>query len=228
MLSRQQQPKKAPRQRLSNAARLNNIRHGSLPSARSASVNILRNKLRDNEIYQFDLQIIPLQFVLTAGINRTRAQFATGAVMILPTLMACFEEIRFLGVRLTPRFISTASGGTGYFKMWLDDAILSTATTTFTDAFSRQTVDVNITSYPVIDVTKKELQWVATDDEDLDWISIPTGSPTTFVPFTIACFAAPGTTPNTNAGTGTAAADNSSQLMLDGAVRVQLRTLRTA
>jgi len=207
------------------------IRIGSLPAARASSVDILRAKPRDNEVYQFDLQIIPLAFTVSSGVCKQRFQFQSAAVSILSTLFQAFEEFRFVGARLKPRIMqaysaSTTIAPTGYFKIWIDDAILSAATPTYTDAFSRQTVDVQIAP-PSQATSKQELQWVATDNEDLDWISIPTGSPTTFVPFTVVVFAGTGSTPGASAGTMTSATDSASLVSVDGAVRVQFRTLRT-
>ncbi len=209
------------------------LTRGSLPSLRAASVDILRTSLRDNECYTFDLQITPLVFSPAAGVIKQRFQMQSGAVQILNSLMACFEEIRFLGVRLRPKIAnfysnqSTNSYGQGYCKLWIDDAILTGGSPSYTDAFSRQTVDVDMSPTSQPNPRKQELQWIATDTEDLDWLPIP-GSPTTFCPFTVAAFAAPGFTPGTSAGTGTNAADSYTVVMLDGAVRVQLRTLRTA
>jgi hypothetical protein len=226
MLSKQSSKKKGPKQQSATL-----VLRGSLPSLRASSVDILRAKTRDNEAYQFDLQLVPLTFTPTAGVARLRFQFQTAAVQILASLMACFEEIRFLGARLMPRLVQPYSGaanGTGYMKLWIDDAVLSTTSPTYTDAFSRQTVDLMLTPMSVSGTPKhQELQWIATDVEDLDWVPIP-GSPATFVPFTVAAFCGPTYVPGTNAGTGTNTGDSYSVVMLDGAVRVQLRTLRTA
>ncbi len=208
---------------------------GTLPKARASSVNVLRAKPRDNETYTFDLQITPLAFTLTAGgVLKQRFQFQTGAVQLLANLMACFEEIRFSGVRLYPKTTTffanpaTPAYAQGYMKMWIDDAILSTAVPTYTDAFSRQTVDVPLDKDAATNVARQQLQWVATDLEDSDWVSIPTGTPTSFCPFTVAVFAGPGVIPGASSGTATNSADQYTTVLLDGAVRVQMRTLRSA
>jgi len=209
------------------------LTRGSLPSIRASSVDVLRIKTRDNECYTFDLQITPLVFVPTAGVLKARFQMQTGAVALLSNLMACFEEVRFLGVRLRPKLLQLYNNptvnlfGSGYMKLWIDDAILTTAVPTYSDAFSRQTIDVDLSPAAQPITHKQEMQWIATDDEDLDWISIPTGTPSSFCPFTVAVFCAPGLTPGLNSGTGTSIADSVTTVSLDGAVRVQLRTLRS-
>jgi hypothetical protein len=224
----QRQPQSAKQRKNKNQSAM--ILRGSLPSLRTSSVDILRPKTRDNEAYTFDLQLIPLGFQLGAGgILKQRFQFQVAAVSLLTQLLTVFEEVRFLGVRFSPRVLFgqlTSGSPSGYMKVWLDDAILTTTAPTYTDAFSRQAVDVTLTSSP--QTRKQELQWVATDTEDLDWISIPTGSPATFVPFTVCVFAAPGATPSATTGTYTSSTDMYSVVSLDGAARVQLRTLRSA
>lgn len=204
---------------------------GTLPSLRSASVDILTAGMARGRVWSFDLQVIPLTFVLASGIVKQRFQMQSGALQIMSLLLACFEEFRFRGVRLTPKIYSSVNGNgtppgpSGYFKVWIDDAILTTAAPTFTDAFARPTVDLPCDPRVQPD-KRRELQWVADDDEDQDWVPCK-GSPTTFVPFTVAVFAGPGNAPNTSAGTQTNAADSTSQVSLDGAARIEFRRLAT-
>jgi len=197
------------------------------------SVNILRSHgPKSNEkIYSFDLKMIPMILgPLVAGVLKTRIQFAAAQVTLMNFFYSVFEEFRFRGVRLMPRITNSQNANTpfpfGYGKIWLDDAILTTTAPTFTDAFSRPTVDVMLDVSDTSNPKRQELQWVAQDVEDVDWVSTR-GSPNSFIPFTVAYFAGPGANPGTSAGTQTNAADGTSLISLFGAVRVEFRGLST-
>jgi len=207
---------------------------GTLPSLANASVNVLRAHGRgsDSKIYSFDLQMIPMIFgPLVAGVLRQRVQFAAAQVTLMSYFYNIFEEFRFRGIRLRPRVTNAqnvnVSAPFGYGKLWIDDAVLNTAAPTFTDAFSRPTVDVQLNVADTSNPKAQELQWVAADIEDLDWQSTR-ASPNSFIPFTVAYFAAPGANPGTNAGTQTSGTDGTSLISLMGAVRVEFRGLSTA
>jgi len=204
---------------------------GTLPSRVVADNDVMSTVKKMSKIYSFDFQLAPLNFTLTAGLLKQRFQFSQSSVVGLANMILNFEEVRFRGVRFTPKMgtMVTPSGyiATGNFKMWLDDAILSAATPTYTDAFSRQTVELPVLSTVRPDA-KRELQWVAADIEDQDWVSVPSGAFATFVPFTFCVFAGTGYVPSATGGTGTSSGDSISTAVVDGAARVEFRTLRNA
>lgn len=201
---------------------------GTLPAISAAGVDILTAKMAAGKVYSFDVPITPLPFTPAAGVLASRVAFTAGVARLYAYLSNAFQEGRIRGVRLQARTLASASTtaprASGFLKLWLDETILTTAAPTYTDAFSRATVEVPLDPTVKPDA-RKELQWVASDVEDLDWLPIATLS--TQPSFSLAAFAGTGYTPSATGGTGTAAGD-STAVVITGAMRVEFRNLKLA
>jgi len=198
---------------------------GTLPARSTAAQDVVSFKKTEGRIYEFDLPIIPYTIGVVAGVCTTRTQFVASAVTLLSRLILCFAEARFRGVRLNLR-VSTSNDGagagiiaSGWLDAWIDDAVLTTAATVNTDAQSRAHVELPLNSTVRPD-SRKEIQWVATDVEDQDWVLTKSGAFASLVPFTIGTFAGTGY----STGTGTVAGTTAT-IVISGSARIQCRQL---
>jgi len=201
-------------------------RGGTLPTRIPGQVSIVSARETMGKIYSFDLNVLPMVFTVAAGAVASRQQFLVGQIYIFAKLLTCFQEFRFRGVRLTPQSmagdtaLATTRAIPGYILTWIDETILTTSNPASADAISRTACSVPIDSSVQPD-KRRELQWTASDTEDLDWVSIKNGAYATFVPFTVCAYAAVG---NAAGQTGTVATTGAT-FTLRGAARVEFRGL---
>jgi len=222
--------KQQKKQKNKNGALAATARQGTLPPAILAITDVVRPKLSAGRVYSFDLAITPLTFTIVTGNLAVRSQFTLTAVALVMKLAALFQEVRVRGVRLAPRLsyaleqgTALAGGGAGYTSFWIDETILTTAAPTGSDMTARSTCMVPNNQLVRPDA-QREVQWVASDVEDLDWVSIKSGAYTSFYPFTLCAFAGVGYTPGATTGTGTTA-NTGGVLWVSGTARIEFRGL---